>query len=145
MDVLKRKMKFITDHLNIIVPYGTKNIKEISKDYKDLKFIEKVIQELVDCASDINEVIIKNVNKEKPFSAKRAFREMQTVLERYKLQWTENDLKLFIDSVSFRNELVHSYDVNVYLIWSKRDLNVIIRLYKTYVEKIILLLKQIPL
>ncbi len=49
----------------------------------------------------------------------------------------------FIDSVSFRNEIVHSYDVNVYLVWSKRNIDVVIRLYKGYVEKILLLLRQL--
>ncbi|MBI2470991.1 MAG: hypothetical protein HYV59_07065 [Planctomycetes bacterium] len=110
-----------------------------------MKFIEKVIQELVDCASDINEYIIKKVTNEKPFSTKRAFRDLQEILEKHKLAWDEEKLKLFIDTVSFRNEIVHSYDVNVYMVWSKRNINVIIQLYKEYTEKILLLLQKVNL
>lgn len=145
MDFIKRKLKFITDQLTVLEPYKGRTIQEISKDYKELKFIEKVIQELVDCASDINEYIIKKVTNEKPFSTKRAFRDLQGILEKQKLAWDEEKLKLFIDTVSFRNEIVHSYDVNVYLIWSKRNIGVIIQLYKEYVEKILLLLQNVAL
>lgn len=145
MEFIKRKLKFITDQLNNLEPYKEKTIKDISKDYKELKFIEKVIQELVDCASDINEYIIKKITNEKPFSTKRAFRDLQVILEKHKLSWEEGKLRLLIDSVSFRNEIVHSYDVNVYLIWSKRNINVIIQLYKEYTEKILLLLQTVTL
>ena len=142
MDFIKRKLKFITCQLNILEPYREKTIQDIKKDYKELKFIEKVIQELVDCASDINEYLIKKETNEKPFSTKRAFRNLQQILEKHKLPWEEERLRLFIDSVSFRNEIVHSYDVNVYLIWSKRSIEVIVQLYKEYVEKILLFLHQ---
>lgn len=143
MDFIKRKLKFITDQLNVLEPYREKTIQDIRKDYKELKFIEKVIQELVDCASDINEYIIKNVTNEKPISTKRSFRDLQRILEKYNLFWEEEKLRLFIDSVFFRNEIVHSYDVNVYLVWSKRNINVIIQLYKEYTEKILLLLQKV--
>ncbi|HHT9135697.1 MAG: DUF86 domain-containing protein [Candidatus Brocadiales bacterium] len=145
MDYIKRKLKFITDQLNMLEPYKGKTIQDIRKDYKELKFIEKVIQELVDCASDINEYIIKKMTGEKPFSTKRAFRDLQSILEKHKLPWEEEKLRLFIDSVSFRNEIVHSYDVNVYLVWSNRNISVIIQLYKEYTEKILLLLQKVNL
>jgi len=143
MDFIKRKLKFITDQLNILEPYRERTVQEISKDHKELKFIEKVIQELVDCSSDINECIIKKVTNEKPFSTKRGFRDLQVILGKHKLAWDEEKLKLFIDTVSFRNEIVHSYDVNVYLVWSKRTVNVIIQLYKEFTEKILLLLQKV--
>ncbi len=41
-----------------------------------------------------------------------------------------------------KNEIVHSYDVNVYLIWSKRNINVLVQLYKEYTERILLLLQK---
>lgn len=142
MDYIRRKLKFVTDQLTVLGPYKDKTIQDISKDYKELKFIEKVTQELVDCASDINEYIIKRVTHEKPFSTKRAFRDLQGILEKYNLAWDEDKLKLFIDTISFRNEIVHSYDVNVYLIWSKRNINVLVQLYKEYTERILLLLQK---
>lgn len=145
MDYIKRKLKFITEQLTVLEPYKGKTIQEISKDYKELKFIEKVIQELVDCAADINEYIIKKTTNEKPFSTKRAFRDLQGILGKQRLAWDEERLRLFIDSVSFRNEIVHSYDVNVYHIWSKRNVNVIVQLYKEYTEKILLLLQKVNL
>lgn len=143
MHIVKKKLKFILEQLDHLEPYKELSIREISKEYKVLKFIEKVIQEIVDCASDINEAMIKKITNEKPFSTKRSFREMQDLLEKHTSPWPNDKLKLFIDSVSFRNEIVHSYDVNVYLIWSKRDIKVIINLYKEYTEAIVLLLQAI--
>jgi uncharacterized protein YutE (UPF0331/DUF86 family) len=145
MALLVRKLKFISDQLNHLSPYKEKSIEELSKDYKELKFVEKIIQELVDCASDINESIVKHITREKPFSSKRSFRSLNQILEQHKLQWDEEKVRLFIDSVSFRNEIVHSYDVNVYLIWSKRELGIIIELYKEYIEKILLLLQKVQM
>lgn len=71
MDFIKRKLKFITEQLTVLESYKGRTIQEISKDYKELKFIEKIIQELVDCASDINEYIIKKVTNENPFSTRK--------------------------------------------------------------------------
>ncbi len=87
------------------------------------------MQELAGCASDINEYLTKKITNEKPFSTKRGFRDLQVILEKHKLSWDEERLKLFIDSVSFRNEIVHSYDVNVYLVWSNRSIDVLVPLY----------------
>jgi hypothetical protein len=82
------------------------------------------------------------VTNEKPLSTKWGFRDLQVILEKHKLSWDEEKLKLFIDTVSFRNEIVQSYDVNVYLVWSKRNNNVIIQLYKEFTEEILLLLQK---
>ena len=37
MDFIKRKLKFITDQLNILEPYREKTIQDIRKDYGAIK------------------------------------------------------------------------------------------------------------
>ena len=141
MDIVERKLKFLTGHLSILKDYEEKTINDIKKNYKDLKFVEKIIQEIVDCAVDINEYLVKKIRNEKPFSSKRSFRDLQNILEKHNLAFDEKELPLFIDTVSLRNEIVHSYDVNIYLIWGKRSIDVIINLYKNYTERILQIIK----
>jgi len=141
MDIVERKLKFLTGHLSILKDYEEKTINDIKKNYKDLKFVEKIIQEIVDCAVDINEYLVKKIRNEKPFSSKRSFRDLQNILEKHNLAFDEKELTLFIDTVSLRNEIVHSYDVNIYLIWGKRSIDVIINLYKNYTERILQIIK----
>jgi uncharacterized protein YutE (UPF0331/DUF86 family) len=91
----------------------------------------------VDAAVDINQYILELKFQQKAWSAKQSFFDLQNkVLIKKNLAFTKEELKLLIDSVSFRNEIVHSYDVNIYIIWSKRNLAVIIDIYKKYIKKI---------
>ena len=54
-------------------------------------------------------------------------------------------MNLFIDTVAFRNEIVHSYDVSIYLLWKKRSADIIIGLYQEYADKILTLLKKLKM
>lgn len=143
MKHIEKKLDFLADHLKILKEFEGKTIDEIRKNYKDLKFVEKIIQELVDCAIDVNEIVIKKVKNEKPFSSKRSFRDLQDICEKNGIAFEDKDIKLFIDTVSLRNEIVHSYDVNIYLTWGKRKIDVIIALYKRYADNILNLVKLI--
>lgn len=57
------------------------------------------------------------------------------------IAFENSEIKLIIDTISFKNEIIHSYDVNVCIIWSKRNLETIIDIYKKYIEKINKILK----
>ncbi|MBI5376921.1 MAG: DUF86 domain-containing protein [Candidatus Schekmanbacteria bacterium] len=143
MKQIEKKLHFLADHLKILKEFEGKTIDEIRKNYKDLKFVEKIIQELVDCAIDVNEIVIKKVKNEKPFSSKRSFRDLQDICDKNGIAFEDKDIKLFIDTVSLRNEIVHSYDVNIYLTWGKRKIDVIVALYKRYADNILNLGKLI--
>lgn len=134
---INKKIEFILNHLEDIGDYRNTTLEEIKQDKKTLKYIEKIIQELVDSAVDINQHILESNTKERAWSSKQSFFNLQSnVLQKNNISFAQDDLKSLIDTVSFRNEIVHSYDVNVYIIWSKRDLGVIIDIYKKYIEKI---------
>ena len=140
---INKKLEFLTGHLEALTGYKDFSLEKLKDKPRDLKYIEKLIQELVDCAVDVNQFILENLASEKSWSAKQSFRDLEDkILKKRNLEFSQNDLKLFIDTVGFRNELVHSYDVNIYIIWSKRDIKTVIDLYKTYFEKITELLKQ---
>lgn len=142
--LIRKKLEFLAQHLESLKEYNLISIDELRDKPKDLKYVEKIIQELVDCAIDINEFILEGVVGEKPWSGKQSFRNLEhRILQKENLELGEEDLKTLIDLVSFRNEIVHSYDVNVYLIWSKRSIKTIVDLYKKYSEKIITLLEKI--
>lgn len=141
---INKKLEFIAGHIESLKEYRDSSLQDLKSKVKDLKYVEKLIQELVDCAIDINQFILEEAVSEKPWSSKQSFRDIQgKVLEKYKLGWPEETVKLFIDSVAFRNEIVHSYDVNVYIIWSKRNIKTIFELYAGYSRTIMLLLKKL--
>ena len=141
---INKKLEFLIGHIELLKEYRDCSLKDLKDRTKDLKYVEKLIQELVDCAIDINQFILENAVSEKTWSSKQSFRDIEgRILKKHRLGWIEEDLKLFIDSVSFRNEIVHSYDVNVYIIWSKRNIKTIFELYVRYSQTIMLLLKKL--
>lgn len=131
-------------HLESLADYRDFSLDELESKPKDLKYVEKITQEVVDCAVDINQFVLENLANEKSWSSKQSFRDVEEkILKTKNIDFGQENLKLFIDTVSFRNEIVHSYDVNIYIIWSKRNIGVIIDLYRKYSETIIKLLSLI--
>lgn len=134
---INKKLEFLTKHLESLKNHEDVSLEKLKDNQKDLKYTEKIIQELVDCAVDINQFILESAASEKSWSAKQSFLDLESkVLKKQNSEFGEDDLKLFIDTVSFRNEIVHSYDVNLYIIWSKRNIKTIVDLYRKYAEKI---------
>lgn len=141
-DLINKKIEFMINRISDLEPFRNSSIDEIKKDIKTLKYLEKTIQELVDAAVDINEHVVESKTKERPWSAKQSFFKIQDFIFVPKnIAFENSEIKLIIDTISFRNEIVHSYDVNVYIIWSKRNLETIINIYKKYIEKINKILK----
>lgn len=134
---INKKLEFLISHLESLKDYKDSSLDELKDKPKDLKYIEKLIQELVDCAVDINQFVLENLASEKSWSAKQSFWDMENkILKKQDMGFGQEDLNLFIDTVSFRNEIVHSYDVNIYIVWSKRNIRVIIDLYQKYIGNI---------
>jgi len=99
---VNKKSEFLMKHLECLVEYKELSLEDLKDKPKDLKYVEKLIQEAVDCAVDINQYFLEK-----------------------------------LDTVSFRNEIVHSYDVNIYLLWSKRSVKMVVEVYKKYLETVI--------
>lgn len=139
---IQKKLEFLLGHLEALGEYRDCSLENLKEKPKDLKYVEKMIQELVDCAVDINQFILECSVSEKAWSSKQSFWDLESkILQKQQTGFGKKDLKLFLDSVSFRNEIVHSYDVNVYIIWSQRNIKMIIDLYKNYMNKIMKLNK----
>lgn len=132
-----KKLEFLAGHLELLEEYRNASFGDFRGRPKDEKYVEKVIQETVDCAVDINEFIVEYVAKEKPWSAKQSFRDLEEkVFAKKSFGLGEKGLKELIDTVSFRNEIVHSYDAGIVLLWSKRSVGAVIDAYKEYASMI---------
>lgn len=135
---ISKKLEFLAGHLEYLEEYKEYFLEDLKDKPKDLKYVEKLTQEIVDCAVDINQYLLEKLISEKSWSSKQSFRDLEEkISQKRNLGFGQDALKLLIDTVSFRNEIVHSYDVNVYLLWSKRNIKSIIEIYKKYLEAII--------
>jgi uncharacterized protein YutE (UPF0331/DUF86 family) len=136
-NLVKKKLEFMISRLETLAGYRGQTVASLENDAKTLKYVEKTIQELVDAAIDTNQHILETEAKTKPWSSKQSFLDLQkAVLQARDQAFAEDDIRLFVDSVAFRNEIVHSYDVSVYVVWAKRSISTIVDLYRKYIEKI---------
>lgn len=139
-----KKLQFLKGHLLLLSKYKDYSLNQLEKEVEKLKLIEKLIQEVVDCAIDINQHFLEKIEKEKGWNGVRSFRMLDNkILTKYKIGFSEEELNLLSDSVNFRNEIIHSYNVNVYIVWSKRSLAMFLNLYKDYIKKILELMKKL--
>jgi uncharacterized protein YutE (UPF0331/DUF86 family) len=111
--------------------YYDDTVEELSKNFERLKAIEKIIQEIVDCAVDINQYIAENMLNAEIRSNKDSFWKIQAPLKR-----DDDYIKNLIDTVSFRNEIVHSYDAGIKAVWKKRRISYFVDIYSAYAKDI---------
>jgi uncharacterized protein YutE (UPF0331/DUF86 family) len=126
---LELKLIFIANRLQYLKKYSSSTIEELSKDFERIKSVEKVIQEVVDCAVDINQYLAENVLNTEIRSSKDSFWKIQKILKK-----EDEYIKRIIDTVSFRNEIVHSYDVAIKVVWKRRNLGYFVDIYHEYTK-----------
>jgi len=129
VEFLKAKLMFLVKRLEHLKKYHSAKIEELSGDFEKIKFIEKVIQEIVDCAVDINQYLAENVLNTEIRSNKDSFWKIQKIIQR-----DDEDIKKLIDTVSFRNEIVHSYDAGIKVVWKRRSIGYFVDVYANYVR-----------
>ena len=126
--LVMKKVDFAKQCLEDLAEYRGKTIHELASNKKELKFVEKMIQELVDCLIDVNQIFLEDIFNETGLTSKRGFRKLNDLYS-----WLDDAaLSVLISIVSLRNEIVHSYDVNTYIIWSKKDLATVITACQDY-------------
>ena len=128
---LELKLIFIVNRLQYLKKYSNLTIEIVSKDFEKIKSVEKVIQEIVDCAADINQYLVENVLDAEIRSSKDSFWKIQKLFKK-----DDQTIKKLIDTVSFRNEIIHSYDSGIRNIWKKRDTGYFIDIYREYVNDV---------
>lgn len=128
-EFLKAKLIFIVNRLEYLNKYSSFKIEELSKDFERLKSTEKVIQEIVDCAVDINQYLAENVLNTEIKSNKDSFWKLQKMLKK-----GDEYFRQLIETVSFRNEIVHSYDAGIRVVWKKRNVGYFVDIYNMYVK-----------
>ena len=126
---LELKLIFIANRLQYLKKYSSSTIEELSKDFERIKSVEKVIQEVVDCAVDINQYLAENVLNTEIRSNKDSFWKIQKILKK-----EDEYIKRIIDTVSFRNEIVHSYDVTIKVVWKRRNLGYFVDIFHEYTK-----------
>jgi uncharacterized protein YutE (UPF0331/DUF86 family) len=128
-EFLKAKLIFIVNRLEYLNKYYSFKIEELSKDFERLKSTEKVIQEIVDCAVDVNQYLAENVLNTEIKSNKDSFWKLQKMLKK-----EDEYFRQLIETVSFRNEIVHSYDAGIRVVWKKRNIGYFVDIYNMYVK-----------
>jgi len=128
-EFLRVKLIFLVKRLEYIKKYYSSTIEDLFKDFEKIKFIEKVIQEIVDCSVDINQYLAENLLNKEIRSNKDSFWKIQKILQK-----EDEYIKRLIDTVSFRNEIVHSYDAGIKIVWKSRNVGYFIDIYKDYVK-----------
>jgi uncharacterized protein YutE (UPF0331/DUF86 family) len=128
---IELKSIFIVNRLEYLKKYVDLTIEVVSTDFERIKSVEKVIQEIVDFATDINQYLVENILDTEVRSSKDSFWKIQTLIKR-----DEQCIKKLIDTVSFRNEIIHSYDSGIRNIWKKRNIGYFIDIYCEYVKDV---------
>jgi uncharacterized protein YutE (UPF0331/DUF86 family) len=128
---IQTKLIFIAKRLEYLKKYSNVTIEELSADFERLKAVEKVIQEIVDCAVDVNQYVAENTLNVEIRSNKDSFWKIQAFLKR-----EDEYIKQLVDTVSFRNEIVHSYDAGVRVVWKRRSVGYFVDVYASYARDV---------
>jgi uncharacterized protein YutE (UPF0331/DUF86 family) len=131
LQFLRAKLIFIIERLEYLEKHADLTVEELARNFERLKAVEKVIQEIVDCAVDINQYLVEGLLNAEIRSNKDSFWKIQGLLKR-----EDDSIRKLIDTVSFRNEIVHSYDAGIKVIWRKRRVRYFVELYRDYVQDI---------
>ena len=128
---IQTKLIFVANRLEYLKKYSGATIEELSADFERLKAVEKIIQEIVDCAVDINQYIAENILNSEIRSNKDSFWKIQAFLKK-----DDDYIKKLVDTVSFRNEIVHSYDAGIRVVWKKRRVGYFVDVYAAYARDV---------
>jgi len=82
--------------------YFSLSIGELSKGFEKLKFVEKVIQEIVDWGVDINQCTAENLSNRWIMNNKDSFWKIRSLIKT-----DDQYVRRLIDTVSFRNGIVY--------------------------------------
>ena len=135
---LESKLFFLVERLEYLKKYYQCSVDQVSQEFERLKAVEKVIQEVVDCAVDINQYLAEGLLNMEIRSNKDSFWKVQAILKK-----DDDDIKGLIDTVSFRNEIVQSYDAGIRAVWKKRKISYFVDTYRHYAEAVTQLLPSI--
>lgn len=104
-DILRRKLSVITENLEALMPIVKLGIEEYFDDLYMRKASERLLQELIEAATDINTHIIVQTGHDAPDDYYESF----IRLGELKIINPELSRKL-APSAGLRNRLVHEYD-----------------------------------
>jgi len=125
--VIKEKLLKITSYIKELSIFENISFKNFENDFVKRHSIERIIELIVECAIDINSIIISQNLNQMPKDYYQTFRQL-TKLKIYNSNFAEK----IAASVGLRNRLVHEYekvDLVIVYSWIKKTL----KLYKQYV------------
>ena len=135
--LLKRKLSKLKEYLRELQPFAKISLQDYLDDYKNKRTVERDIQLIVECATDINNHILVETQETPPKDYFTSFTELT------KLRILPHKFALSIaETAGLRNRLVHEYeeikDKIVYI-----NIKKVLSLYQEYMEHIIKYLTKI--
>jgi len=129
--LLKRKLSKLREYLEELQPFVKISLQDYLNDYKNKRTVERDIQLIVECATDINTHILVETKESSPKDYYSSFTELA------KLHVLSHNFALSIaETAGLRNRLVHEYeeikDAIVY-----RNIKKVLSLYQEYIEHVI--------
>jgi len=135
--LLKRKLSKLREYLGELKPFDEISLDNYLNDYKNKRTVERVIQLIVECATDINTHIIVETQERPPKDYYSSFAELA------KLHALPRKFAISIaGTAGLRNRLVHEYEEIKDAIVHK-NIKKVLQLYNEYIEHIIKYLSTI--
>ncbi|MDP2166723.1 MAG: DUF86 domain-containing protein [Thermodesulfovibrionales bacterium] len=104
-DIIRRKLAGIAENLKALEPIETLTVKEYIEDFYKRKATERLLQEIIEAAIDINAHIIVQTGNMVPDNYYESFIKLgEMKIIRFELAET------LAPSAGLRNRLVHEYD-----------------------------------
>ena len=135
--ILKRKLSKLREYLRELQPFIKISLQDYLNDYKNKRTVERDIQLIVECATDINSHILVETQENPPKDYYVSFTELT------KLHVLPHNFALSIaETAGLRNRLVHEYEeIKDKIVY--RNIEKVLSLYQEYIEHILKYLKKI--
>ena len=135
--LLKRKLSKLKEYLKELQPFTKISLQDYLDDYKNKRTVERDIQLIVECATDINTHLLVETQETPPKDYYTSF------IELAKLHILPHKFTLSIaETAGLRNRLVHEYeDIKDKIVYS--NIKKVLSLYQEYMEHIIKYLTKI--
>lgn len=128
--LVQKKLALIIQYLDELAPLTAIRLEEYRSDYVTRHAIEKLIELIIEYATDINRLVLLGMGKEPPQTYYNTFAEMA----RHGVLPAELATRL-ASTTGLRNRLVHGYDdINHEIVCS--SLRPLLRRYRKYVKLI---------
>lgn len=135
--LLKRKLSNLKEYLKELEPFEKISLQYYLNDYKNKRTVERDIQLIVECATDINNHILIETQENPPKDYYSSFTELVKINV-----LPHNFASSIAETAGLRNRLVHEYEeIKDSIVY--RNIEKVLRLYQEYIKYIMNYLTKI--